>query len=128
MKTIELGISHTLEITLTDAHSAINVGSGDVNVFGTPAMIALMENASINLMHEYFDEGETSVGIQLEVFHTRATPIGEEVRITAKLTNVEEGRKLSFELLAEDAKGAIGHGTLQRAVINKERFMAKLAK
>lgn len=128
MKPVNEGIQKTIEKVITDADSAINVGSGDVNVFGSPAMIGLMENASIQLMKPYFDEGETSVGIQMEIFHTKASPIGATVKATAILTRIEDGRKLYFDLIAEDEKGIIGTGKLVRAIIDRERFMAKMQK
>lgn len=128
MKTVETGIVYTFETTVAECQSAIKVGSGSVNVLGTPAMIALMEKASNLLMESYFEEGETSVGTHVDVRHMRATAIGDTIKVSAKLTAVEEGRKLSFDIWAEDATGEIGRGTLKRAVINKERFMAKLQK
>ncbi len=118
--------THQIEIALRDHHSAIHVGSGDLPVFGTPAMIALMENASVQLVAPYPEEGASTVGIHLEVDHTRATAIGQTVRISATLEAVD-GRKLSFSLLAEDDKGEIGRGTLERFIVYREKFMSKLA-
>ncbi|MCI6154384.1 MAG: thioesterase family protein [Bacteroidales bacterium] len=118
--------THQIEIALQDHHSAIHVGSGDLPVFGTPAMIALMENASVQLVAPYLEEGASTVGIHLEVDHTRATAIGQTVRISATLEAVD-GRKLSFSLLAEDDKGEIGRGTLERFIVYREKFMSKLA-
>lgn len=128
MKQIEIGTVHSIELVLTEQQSAIVVGSGDVNVLGTPAMIAYMEKASVQLMQPFFEEHETSVGVHLEVDHTRATAIGDKVTFFAKLTNIEDNRKLFFDIWAEDEKGSIGKGTLQRFVIDRERFMAKLNK
>ena len=89
-------------------------------------MIALMENASVQLVAPYLEEGASTVGIHLEVDHTRATAIGQTVRISATL-EVVDGRKLSFSILAEDDKGEIGRGTLERFIVYREKFMSKLA-
>lgn len=126
MKTVQTGITHTFETTIQAEQSAIHVGSGSVNVLGTPAMIALMEKASNLLMEPYFEEVETSVGTHVDVRHMRATAIGSSIKVSAKLTEVVENRKLAFEIWAEDNEGEVGRGTLKRAVINKEKFMARL--
>lgn len=115
-----------LEVTLQDHHSAIHVGSGDLPVFGTPAMIALMEKASVQLVAPHLEEGASTVGIHLDVHHTRATAIGQTVRVMATLIEVD-GRKLIFDIRAEDSQGEIGHGTLERFIVYRDKFMAKLA-
>ncbi len=115
----------TLELVVEDKHSAINVGSGDLPVFGTPAMIALMEHASIELVRPHLEEGSTTVGIHLSVDHVRATALGTKVTATAELVAID-GRKLSFKIKAEDEKGIIGEGTLDRFIVYSEKFMAKL--
>ncbi len=116
----------TIELIVEDKHSAINVGSGDLPVFGTPAMIALMENASIDLVRPHLEEGSTTVGIHIAVDHVRATPIGAKVKATAELIAID-GRKLSFTIKAEDEKGIIGEGTLDRFIVFNDKFMAKLS-
>lgn len=116
----------TIEITVEEKHSAINVGSGDLPVFGTPAMIAFMEQASIELVRPHLEEGTSTVGIHVSVDHLRATPIGATVRVSAQLTAID-GRKLTFALKAEDDKGVIGEGSLDRFIVYSEKFMAKLA-
>lgn len=126
MKAVKTGITHTFEATITPQQSAINVGSGAVEVLGTPAMIALMEKASNLLMDPYFDKGETSVGTHVDVRHMKPTAIGATIKVSAKLTECVDGRKLTFEIWAEDEEGEVGRGTLKRAVINKEKFMARL--
>lgn len=126
MKHVDSGISFVFETTVTESQSAINVGSGTVPVFGTPAMIALMEKASNLLMDPYFDEGETSVGIQIDVRHSRASAIGSNIKVGAKLIEIEDNKRLIFEIWAEDDKGEIGRGTLKRAIISIDRFMARL--
>lgn len=126
MKNVNIGITHSFRTTISESQSAIHVGSGSVSVFGTPAMLALMEKASNLLIDPYFEEGETSVGIEVNIKHTRATAIGKQVEVFAELTEVKDNRILTFAIWAEDEQGEIGRGTLKRAVINIERFMARL--
>ena len=121
-----IGQSKTLSLTLTEAQSAITVGSGDVPVLGTPALIALLEKASVQLVAPELATDESTVGIRVELNHTRATALGRTAKATATLTAVE-GRKLLFDLSAEDERGTIADGRLERFLISRERFLSKLA-
>lgn len=121
-----IGQSKTLSLTLTEAQSAITVGSGDVPVLGTPALIALLEKASVQLVAPELATDESTVGIRVELNHTRATALCRTVKATATLTAVE-GRKLLFNLSAEDERGTIADGRLERFLISRERFLSKLA-
>ena len=122
-----IGQSKTLSLPLTEAQSAITVGSGDVPVLGTPALIALLEKASVQLVAPELATDESTVGIRVELNHTRATALGRStVKATATLTAVE-GRKLLFDLSAKDERGTIADGRLERFLISRERFLSKLA-
>lgn len=105
--------------------TAIAVGSGDLEVFATPMMVALMENAAMKVAAQYCGEGETTVGVKVEIVHTRATLIGGNVEANAVLREVE-GRKLIFDVKATDDKGEIGSGVHERFIVNKEKFLSKL--
>lgn len=105
--------------------TAVAVGSGDLEVFATPMMVAIMENAAMEVAKEHCGEGETTVGVAVSVNHIRATGLGGEVHAEAKLVEVE-GRKLTFAVTAFDQKGEIGSGTHVRFVVNKEKFLSKL--
>jgi len=109
------------------SHSAREVGSGSVDVFATPMMIALMEAAALETVQSYLPEGWTTVGTRLECDHLRATPIGEEVSATATLIK-RKGRTLYFLMEAWDSQGIIGKAHHQRFIINVEKFMKKLKK
>lgn len=119
------GISHSMEVTVKPEHSACVVGSGDIDVLGSPAMIAMMEQAAVQLLRPEMEEGFTSVGTIINIEHVRGTKIGGQVKVTATLKSVD-GRRLVLDLLAEDAAGVIGKGYHERFIINKERFVAKL--
>ncbi len=123
-----LQIGHVAELqTAVDAAQAIAIGkSGSAVVFSTPAMINLMEHAARAALRPYLEEGEESVGVDVQVEHLAATPVGVEVRATARVTDIQQ-RVIAFEIEAFDGADKIGQGTHRRAIIRTERFAEKLA-
>lgn len=111
-------------VDLSDTASA--VGSGGVEVLSTPSMILMFEQAARDAVQQLLPDGYTTVGVQVNIEHISATPVGEKVRVKAGVTAVE-GRKLIFDVTAHDEHGIIGKGTHQRFVINLDRFMKKLS-
>lgn len=105
--------------------TAQEVGSGSLRVFATPCMAAMMEGAACEAIEPCLPEGQTSVGIRLEISHTSATPVGLEVRAEAELTAIE-GKKLTFRVTAFDEKGEIGSGTHQRVLVQEQKFLDKI--
>ena len=122
---IEVGAKGRAETIVTEQNTAAAVGSGLVPVFATPYMVALMENAAVNALTPYMEEGQGSVGTHLDVSHDSATPIGMKVWAEAEVTAVD-GKALTFSVTAYDEAGVIGKGTHKRAVINVEKFLAKV--
>ena len=100
------------------------MGSGTLDVLATPIMIAKMEEAAWKAVADHLEEGSGSVGILMNAQHLSATPVGLEVTCKAELTAVD-GRKLVYKVSAWDAKGPIGEGIHERAIIQNERFVAK---
>jgi len=119
------GKSATVTTTVADRNTAKAVGSGSLDVFATPMMVALMEQAACECIASSLEPGQTSVGTQINVAHTAATPLGATISATAKITSVD-GRKISFMVTAHDGVNEIGNGTHERFVIDAERFMNKL--
>lgn len=122
---IESGLKHTSTAVVTEALSARAMGSGDLPVYATPAMTALMENAAMLAVAGELPEGSTTVGGRIEVSHMAPTPIGATVTATATLEKVD-GRKLYFSVIAMQGDTVIGEGTHLRFVVDRERFMSKL--
>ena len=101
------------------------MGSGTLDVFATPAMIALMEQTAWQSVTPYLEEGQGTVGIRLEISHDAPTPLGMEVSCESELVEID-GRRLVFEVVAKDALGTIiGKGRHERFIIDEEKFQKK---
>ncbi len=121
---MEAGIKGKKRFMVTRDKLANEVGSGKVDVYATPMMIAAIEETAAASVESGLAGNETSVGTNISVSHIAATPEGMEVRIETELTKAE-GRKLSFRVSAYDEAGLIGEGTHERVIVNKERFEQK---
>lgn len=122
---LETGLTHTSSLTVTEAITATVIGSGDMPVLATPAMMALMENAAMLAVAPELPEGSTTVGGHIESSHLKPTPLGVEVKAEATLTKVD-GRKLYFTVKAMQGDTVIGEGTHLRFIVDREKFMSKL--
>jgi fluoroacetyl-CoA thioesterase len=121
---VVIGTKCQVEQVVTEALTAEALGSGALPVFGTPFMLAMMENAAFACLQTFLEEGQGSVGTFLDVKHTSATPIGMKVTAEAEIYDAND-RKVMFKVRAWDEKGPIGEGTHTRVIIDNERFMAK---
>ena len=106
---LEKGLSAQSRTTVTAANTAATMGSGDLGVFATPSMVALMEHAAMTAVAAALPEGSSTVGAEMNVTHIKPSGLGAEITATAVLTGVE-GRKLTFNVGARDAEGMIGEG------------------
>ncbi len=127
MEPITIGATGKAMTKVTEENTAYAVGSGSLPVFATPMMAALMEEAACDAVAPFLEEGETTVGTQLDISHDVATPVGLEVTATAEVTAVC-GREISLQVTASDAVGEIGKGTHKRFLIDAARFMQKAQK
>ena len=118
------GLEGYAETVVEAADTALEVGSGDLRVYATPCLAAMMEGAACACLEGLLPEDQTSVGISLDLRHTAATPVGMAVSAKAVLTAVE-GKKLRFEITASDEAGEIGTATHERVLVNIERFLQK---
>lgn len=118
-------MTYTSTLVVSKDHVAAVMGSGDLHVFATPAMVALMENAAMLAVADHLPEGSTTVGAMMNTSHVKPSPVDESIRATAVLTEID-GRKLTFSIKAEDSKGIIGEAVHVRYVVDRERFMSKL--
>lgn len=102
------------------------VGSGEVDVFATPMMIALMENTAAKCVADSLEEGQTTVGTSINVTHCAATPVGMKVTCEAIVMEIDK-RTIIFHVSASDECGIIGGGTHTRVIVDKDRFEKKAA-
>lgn len=123
--TLAPGITGTLQVTVTPGMTASALGSGNIDVFATPAMIALMEKTAMESVAPYLLPGQATVGSAVNIRHVKAVKVGRKVTCSTILTDVE-GRKLVFSVEAHDESGLIGTGTHSRRIIDKDLFMSIL--
>ncbi|EFQ07413.1 thioesterase family protein [Faecalibacterium cf. prausnitzii KLE1255] len=122
--TLETGIRGEQSVLVTAANTAKTMGSGTLEVFATPALVALAEKTCWMSVADALGEGNGSVGTKLELEHTAPTPVGMTVTCESELVAVE-GRKLTFKVALHDEKGPVGGGTHERFVVNDAKFAAK---
>ncbi len=122
---LEKGVAAQSRTTVCEANTAAAMGSGDMPVLATPAMVALMENAAMLAVAPGLPEGAATVGAEMNVSHIKPSGLGAEIVASAVVTAVE-GRKITFNVGARDAEGMIGEGTHVRFIVDRERFLAKL--
>ncbi|EYE87929.1 thioesterase [Fervidicella metallireducens AeB] len=125
MENVKVGLKAKIETVAEPKDSAVNYGSGGVDVYSTPAMVGLMESAAKKAVDTFLPDGYTTVGIKLDIKHLAATPIGMKVKAEAELIEVD-GRKLTFKVEAYDEAEKIGEGLHERFVIDSEKFLSKL--
>lgn len=121
---LETGIKGEQKVEVVYENTATAVGSGVLEVFATPCMIALMEKTACDSVIPYLEEGNGTVGTEVNVKHLSATPIGMTVRCESELVEVD-GRRLVFKVAAFDDAGLIGEGMHERFIVNNEKFQSK---
>ena len=126
MKEIIIGSFAEEQTTVSNDITAASAGSGSLDVFATPSIVMLMEKAACSCLADYLEGDETTVGTEISVQHTSATPAGMKITAEAEVTAVS-GREITFRLTAWDSAGEIGNGTHKRFLVYGEKFMAKTA-
>jgi len=118
------GLVGEMTISVDAATLASTVGSGGVDVFSTPSLIGLMENAASSAVQPLLPAGQVTVGVRVDVRHLAASPLGEHVRARADLIEVD-GRRLVFHVEAFDSHEKVGEGTHERMVVDLARLLAR---
>lgn len=122
---LEPGLALTRNYLIRSKHAAKSVGSGEVDVLSTPAMVAFMEKTSRRCVQPRLSEGDITVGTAVNVKHLSPVLIGEELKVKAQLLEID-GRRLKFKVEAKWRNQVIGKGWHERYIVNKERFLQKL--
>lgn len=121
---LKTGIKGHQELVVTQELTAKNMGSGVMDVFATPAMLALMEKTAFTSVAEYLNEGCGSVGTKVDIEHVASSPVGMKITCDSELIEIE-GRKLVFKVEAYDEKCLIGKGTHERFIVENKKFQEK---
>lgn len=120
---LEPGLEATVEETVTEGMTAERLGSGDVPVLGTPAVLALVEAAAVAAVADSLEPGQTTVGAAVDLEHLAPTAVGAKVTATAGLVQIE-GRRLRFSFEVTDPAGPVSRGTHTRVVVDRDRFVS----
>ena len=121
------GLKGEAKLKVGDADTARALGSGEVEVLGTPRLVALFEQATLNALNGMLPESQTTVGMRVQIDHLQPTPIGAEVTAEATLDRID-GRRITFTVTANDSGGLIAAGKVTRVVVEVERFMRTCCK
>ena len=121
------GLKGEARLVVGDGDTARALGSGSVDVLGTPRLVALLEEATVDAVEGYLDNGFTTVGMRVQVDHLQPTPVGAEVFAEAYLDKIE-GRRITFTVTASDAGGLVAAGKVTRVMVDVDRFLSKCSK
>lgn len=124
---LSAGLKGEARLVVGKDDTARALGSGDVDVLGTPRLVALLEEATLDAVDGWLDAGATTVGMRVQVDHLQPTPIGAEVFAEAYLDRIE-GRRITFTVTASDSGGLVAAGKVTRVVVDVNRFMSKCCK
>jgi len=125
--TVPTGLEASITHTVAPQDTARAMGSGDVDVLATPRLLALAEAATVGAVAPHLSERQTTVGSRIQLEHLRASPVGVEIRVHARL-GYTDGRLLRFDVAAEHADGTvIASGQITRVLVERDRFLARTA-
>lgn len=121
---VAVGLKGEARLTVGEGDTARALGSGDVDVLGTPRLVALFERATVEALEGILETDQTTVGMRVQIDHLQPTPVGAEVIVEASLDKIE-GRRISFTVTASDSGGLIAAGKVTRVVVDRTKFMSK---
>jgi fluoroacetyl-CoA thioesterase len=121
---VAVGLKGEARVTVGEADTARALGSGDVDVLGTPRLVALFEQATVEALDGILDTDQTTVGMRVQIDHLQPTPVGAEIVVEASLDKIE-GRRISFTVTASDSGGLVAAGKVTRVVVDRTKFMSK---
>lgn len=121
---VAVGLKGEARLLVTEADTARALGSGDVSVLGTPRLVALFEEATVDAMRGMLEDGQSSVGMRVQIDHLQPTPVGAKVVAEAQLDKIE-GRRITFAVTANDSGGLVAAGKVTRVIVDVDKFMTK---
>ena len=123
---VEVGARATWQVRVEPDMTADRWGNKGVFVLATPHLVGLFEGAAVRAISKQLEPGQSSVGTHVDIRHLKATPVGDSVTLTAEVTRVD-GRRITFQVKAEDSEGVAGEGTHERVLVDLDRFMQRVA-
>lgn len=124
---VAVGLKGEARAVVTHDDTARALGSGDVEVLGTPRLVALFEAATVDALREFVEPGQSTVGMRVQIDHLQPTPVGAEIVVEAVLDKIE-GRRITFTVTASDSGGLVAAGKVTRVTVDLDRFMSKCCK
>ena len=124
---VAIGLKGESRLIVGESDTALALGSGDVQVLGTPRLVALFEQATVEALTGVLEPGQSSVGMRVQVDHLQPTPVGAEIVVEAHLEKIE-GRRITFTVTASDSGGLAAAGKVTRVIVDVDRFMSKCCK
>ena len=124
---VAVGLKGEVRLVVGEDDTANALGSGDVDVLGTPRLVALFEQATVDALRGILDDGQTSVGMRVQIDHLQPTPVGAEIVAEAHVDKIE-GRRISFTVTASDSGGLVAAGKVTRVVVDVDKFLSKCCK
>lgn len=121
---LKQGLLGKEQTIVSHSNCALTMGSGSLEVFSTPSMIALMEGAAANSVKMHLEPGKTTVGVSIEAKHVSATPLGMTVTCESELVEVD-GKRLVFKITASDKAGVIGTAKHERMIVDAKKLLEK---
>jgi len=124
---VAIGLKGEARLLVSEADTALALGSGDIQVLGTPRLVALFEQATVEALSGVLEPGQSSVGMRVQIDHLQPTPVGAEIFVEAHLEKIE-GRRITFTVTASDSGGLAAAGKVTRVIVDVDRFMSKCCK
>jgi predicted thioesterase len=124
---VAVGLKGEARLVVGEEDTARALGSGQVEVLGTPRLVALFEQATVDALRGVLDDDQTSVGMRVQIDHLQPTPVGAEIVVEANLDKIE-GRRISFTVTASDSGGLVAAGKVTRVMVDLDKFMSKCCK
>ena len=124
---VAVGLKGEARLVVGEADTARALGSGQVEVLGTPRLVALFEQATVDALRGVLDDDQSSVGMRVQIDHLQPTPVGAEIVVEANLDKIE-GRRISFTVTASDSGGLVAAGKVTRVMVDLDKFMSKCCK
>ena len=121
---LSAGVRGTKTVTVTEELTAARVGSGELPVYATPALIALAEECAWKSVAGELEPGQGTVGTRMDLAHLAATPVGMKVTCETELTEVDR-RRLVFSVRVSDETETVAEGTHERFIVDNDRFLRK---